>query len=168
MTRTRLTDVACSIARATDLFADAWTALIMRDVLVGISRFDDLAEDLEISRKVLTVRLGRLVEEGVLVRERYREHPPRDHYVATEKGKELFPVLLALMNWGDRWYGADGPPVRLKHLDCGHDTTGVMACGHCGGPLSVDNTTQRPGPGGRLGPGTAVIGRLLAGRGGSH
>ena len=164
MTRTRLTDVACSIARATDLFADAWTALIMRDVLVGISRFDDIAEDLEISRKVLTVRLARLVEEGVLTRERYQQRPPREHYVPTEKGKELFPVLLALMNWGDRWYGSEGPPVRIRHLDCGQDTTAVTTCAHCHQMLTIDNTTQMPGPGGKLGPGTSVIGPLLASR----
>ncbi|WIN00629.1 helix-turn-helix domain-containing protein [Actinoplanes oblitus] len=164
MTRTRLAEVACSIARATDLFADAWTALIMRDVLVGITRFDDLADDLRISRKVLTLRLTRLVDEGVLARERYQDHPPREHYVATPKGKELFPVLLALMNWGDRWYGQDGPPVRVHHRDCGHDTTAVTTCAHCHQPLTIDNTTQLPGPGGRLGPGTSVIGPLLAAR----
>jgi DNA-binding HxlR family transcriptional regulator len=164
MTRVPLTDVACSIARATDLFADAWTALIMRDVLVGITRFDDLAEDLGISRKVLTVRLQRLVEEGVLTRSRYQDRPPREHYLPTQKGKELFPVLLALMTWGDRWYSPAGPPVRLQHDTCGHFTAAVSACAHCGGELTVDNTTQLPGPGGRVGPGTSVIGPLLARR----
>jgi DNA-binding HxlR family transcriptional regulator len=165
MTRIPLAEVACSIARATDLFADAWTALIMRDVLLGLTRFDDLAEDLGISRKVLAARLARLVEEGVLARERYQERPPREHYLATAKGKELFPVLLALMKWGDRWYsGEDGPPARIHHLDCDHDTTPVSACAHCGGELTVDNTTQRPGPGGRIGPGTVLLGPLMAGR----
>jgi DNA-binding HxlR family transcriptional regulator len=164
VTRTPLTDVACSIARATDLFADAWTALIMRDVLVGVTRFDDLARDLGISRKVLAARLARLVEEGVLVRERYQDRPPREHYLATEKGKDLYPVLLALMRWGDRWYGASGPPVRIRHLECGHDTEAVTACVHCGHELTADNTTQLPGPGGRVGPGTSVIGPLIAAR----
>ncbi|GLW08581.1 HxlR family transcriptional regulator [Microtetraspora sp. NBRC 13810] len=165
MTRTSLADVACSIARATDLFGDAWTALIMRDVLCGITRFDDLANDLGISRKILAARLARLVEEGVLARERYQEHPPREHYQATEKGKELYPVLLALMNWGDRWYaGPAGPPARIHHLTCDQDTTPVATCAHCGGPLTVDNTTQLPGPGGRIGPGTHVLGPLIASR----
>ncbi|WP_214416295.1 winged helix-turn-helix transcriptional regulator [Sphaerisporangium fuscum] len=165
MTRTPLTDVACSIARATDLFGDAWTALIMRDVLSGVTRFDDIATDLGISRKVLSARLSRLVEEGILVRERYRERPPREHYRATAKGEELYPVLLALMNWGDRWYsGEDGPPARVHHLSCGQDTTPVTVCGHCGEPLTVGNTTQVPGPGGRVGPGTRVLGPLLASR----
>ncbi|WP_433322976.1 winged helix-turn-helix transcriptional regulator [Spirillospora sp. CA-294931] len=165
MTRTPLADVACSIARATDLFGDAWTALIMRDVLVGVTRFDDIAHDLGISRKVLAARLARLVEEGVLVRERYRERPPREHYRATDKGKELYPVLLALMSWGERWYGDDaGAFVRVRHLDCGHDAAPVTACSHCGGPLTSDNTVQLPGPAGRVAPGTLVLGPLIAAR----
>ena len=162
MTRTRLTDVACSIARATDLFGDAWTALIMRDVLLGVSRFDELVEDLGISRKVLAARLARLVEEGVLVRERYQERPPREHYRATEKGEQLYPVLLALMDWGDRWYaGEAGPPALVRHGDCDHVTTPVTVCAHCGAPLTVHNTTQLPGPGGRAGAGTRVLARLF-------
>lgn len=162
MTRTPLSDVACSIARATDLFADAWTALIMRDVLVGVTRFDDLATDLGISRKVLAARLARLVEEGVLARESYQAHPPREHYVATPKGEDLYPVLLALMNWGDRWYaGTAGPPLTIHHLDCGHDTTAVTVCAHCGDELTRGNTTEVPGPGGRVGPGTEVLAPLI-------
>jgi DNA-binding HxlR family transcriptional regulator len=165
VTRVPLTDVACSIARATDVFADAWTALIMRDVLAGVTRFDDLAHDLGISRKVLAARLTRLVQEGVLVRERYQDRPPREHYQATDKGKDLYPVLLALMSWGDRWYaGAAGPPARIHHLTCGEDTAVVLACASCGDPLTVDDTTQLPGPGGRIGPGTRVLGPLIAAR----
>ncbi|MFH8370121.1 winged helix-turn-helix transcriptional regulator [Streptomyces sp. NPDC018031] len=165
MTRTPLADVACSIARASDLFGDAWTALIMRDVLVGVNRFDDLAHDLGISRKVLAARLARLVEEGVLERRRYQERPPREDYRATEKGRELYPVLLALMNWGDRWYGGrTGPPAVIHHLDCGRDTTAVTACAHCGTALTVANTVQLPGPGGRTGHGTRVLGPLLESR----
>lgn len=163
MTRTSLVGVACSIARATDLFADAWTALIMRDVLLGVTRFDDIAEDLGISRKVLAARLARLVAEGVLTRERYQDRPPREHYRATRKGAELYPVLLALMDWGDRWYAAEaGPPVRLHHHGCGRDTTPMMVCAHCHEPLTVAGTEARPGPGGRAGPGTRVLAALLA------
>ncbi|MEW9552587.1 winged helix-turn-helix transcriptional regulator [Nonomuraea sp. NPDC050783] len=165
MTRTSLAGVTCSIARAADVVGDAWSLLIMRDVLVGITRFDDLATDLGISRKILAARLSRLVEEGILVRERYQDRPPREHYLATGKGRELYPVLLALMNWGDRWYaGEDGPPVRIRHLDCGHDTAPVTACAHCGTELTTDNTTQLPGTGGRAGPGTRVLGPLIGSR----
>jgi DNA-binding HxlR family transcriptional regulator len=166
VTRTPLTGVACSIARATDLFGDAWTALIMRDVLLGVTRFDDIAEDLGISRKVLAARLARLVAEGVLARERYQDRPPREHYRATEKGAELYPVLLALMDWGDRWCaGEAGPPALVHHHDCGRDTAPVTVCAHCREPLTVENTTQLPGPGGRAGPGTRVLAPLLVARG---
>ncbi|MGW0662117.1 winged helix-turn-helix transcriptional regulator [Streptodolium elevatio] len=165
MTRKPLADVACSIARATDLFGDAWTALIMRDVLAGVTRFDDLAHDLGVSRKVLAARLARLVDEGVLTRERYQDHPPREHYRATAKGEDLYPVLLALMAWGDRWYGEPaGPPTRIRHTTCGRDTNAVAVCTHCGEPLTVHNSDQLPGPGGRVGPGTRVLGPLIASR----
>jgi DNA-binding HxlR family transcriptional regulator len=162
MTRTSLAGVACSIARATDLFADAWTALIMRDVLLGVTRFDDIAEDLGISRKVLAARLARLVAEGVLTRERYQDRPPREHYLATEKGAALYPVLLALMDWGDRWCATEaGPPVRLHHHACGRDAAPVTVCAHCRELLTVSDTDTLPGPGGRVGPGTRVLAPLL-------
>ncbi|MFK4066504.1 winged helix-turn-helix transcriptional regulator [Streptomyces sp. NPDC029674] len=166
MTRTPLSGVACSIARASDLLGDAWTVLIMRDVLLGIRRFDELAQDLGLSRKVLSARLARLVEEGVLTREQYQASPPREEYVATEKGQELYPVLLALMAWGDKWYAAPaGPPARIRHDACGHVATPVVACDVCQGPLTVADTTQLPGPGGQVGPGTLLLGPLIAARG---
>ncbi|MFH8572995.1 winged helix-turn-helix transcriptional regulator [Streptomyces sp. NPDC017993] len=166
MTRTSLSDVACSIARATDLFGDAWTALIMRDVVVGIRRFDELAQDLGLSRKVLASRLARLVEEGVLTREQYQASPPREEYVPTEKGRELYPVLLTLMAWGDKWYAEPaGPPARIRHETCGHLATPVVTCDACQEPLTVADTTQLPGPGGRMGPGTRLLAPLIAGRG---
>ncbi|MGW6874868.1 winged helix-turn-helix transcriptional regulator [Streptomyces xanthophaeus] len=166
MTRTPLSAVACSIARATDLFGDAWTALIMRDVLLGIRRFDELAEDLGLSRKVLAARLARLVEEGVLTRERYQASPPREEYVATQKGRELYPVLLTLMAWGDKWYAEpEGPPARIRHDVCGHIATPVVACDACREPLTPATTTQLPGPGGRVEPGTLLLAPLIAGRG---
>ncbi|MGW2228450.1 winged helix-turn-helix transcriptional regulator [Streptomyces formicae] len=168
MTRTPLSGVACSIARATDLFGDAWTALIMRDVLVGIRRFDELAEDLGLSRKILAARLARLVEEGVLTRERYQDSPPREEYLATEKGRELYPVLLALMAWGDKWYAEpSGPPALIRHDACGHVTAPVVSCDACHEPLTVADTTQLPGPGGRVGPGTRLLGPLIAAQGAS-
>ncbi len=160
-----MADVACSIARSVDLLGDAWTVLILRDVMAGVTRFDDIARDLGLSRKVLAARLSRLVDEDVLARTRYQEHPPREDYRPTEKGKDLYPVLLALVNWGDRWYaGSSGAPVRIHHLTCGQDTRMEPACGHCGERLTVDNTDQLPGPGGKVGPGTMVIGPVIAAR----
>jgi DNA-binding HxlR family transcriptional regulator len=164
MTRTSLAGVSCSIARTVDLLGDAWTALILRDVFVGITRFDDLTHDLGISRKVLAARLDRLVAEGILERRAYSEHPPRHDYLATEKGAELYPVLLSLMAWGDRWKaGRRGPPALVRHHACGKHTTAQVTCEECGEPLTVETTTGEAGPGGRTGPGTRVLGpRLVA------
>ncbi|MCP9949142.1 winged helix-turn-helix transcriptional regulator [Actinomadura madurae] len=112
MTRTPLGQVACSIARATDLFGDAWTALIMRDVITGVTRFDDLARDLGISRKVLAARLARLVEEGVLTRERYQDHPPREHYRATAKGRSC--TRSCWPSWRGATAGTPVPKARRR------------------------------------------------------
>nr|WP_275410338.1 helix-turn-helix domain-containing protein [Streptomyces sp. SID14478] len=148
------------------MFGDAWTALIMRDVLVGIRRFDALAQDLGLSRKVLAARLSRLVQEGVLTREQYQDSPPREEYVATEKGQDLYPVLLALMAWGDKWYAEPaGPPALIRHDVCEHLATPVVSCHACRAPLTATDTTQLPGPGGRVGPGTRVLGPMIAARG---
>ncbi|WP_216853661.1 winged helix-turn-helix transcriptional regulator [Phytoactinopolyspora halotolerans] len=167
MIRTPLADMACSIARSVDLLGDGWTLLILRDVVAGVTRFDAIARDLGLSRKVLAARLSRLVDEGVLVRGRYQEHPPREDYRLTEKGKDLYPILLALMSWGDRWYAEPGrEPVRIHHRGCGRDVGMQAACGHCGEPLTVDNTDHLPGPGGKVGPGTTVIGPTIAARAG--
>ena len=163
MTRTSLSSVTCSIARTVDILGDAWTALILRDVLVGITRFDDIARDLGVSRKLLAARLERLVEEGILERRRYSEHPPRHDYLPTEKGADLHGVLLAIMAWGDRWTaGKAGPPALLRHEACGHDAQPEVACSHCGEELTLANTTPRPGPGGRTARGTLVFGPHVA------
>jgi len=162
MPRTSLAGVSCSIARTVDIVGDAWTALILRDVFVGITRFDDLAHDLGISRKVLAARLDGLVAEGILERRPYSEHPPRHDYVPTEKGSELFPVLLALMAWGDRWTaGSKGPPALVRHHVCGEHATAHVTCAECGELLTQETTTPEAGPGGRTGPGTRVLGPLL-------
>lgn len=165
VTRTPLSSVACLPIRTTDLFGDVWTALIMRDVLVGISRFDELAEDLGLSRKALAARLARLVEEGVLTRARYRASPPRGEYVATDKGRELYPVLLTPMTWGDKGYAdSAGPPARIHHDACGHISTPVVTRDACRDPLTVADTSQPPGPGGRVGPGTLLLGPPISAR----
>ena len=163
MTRTSLSGVTCSIARTVDILGDAWTALILRDVLVGITRFDDIARDLGISRKVLAARLERLVDEEILERSLYCEHPPRYDYVPTPKGGELYPVLLAIMAWGDRWTaGEAGPPARIHHDSCDHEATPEVVCSHCREQLTLADTTPYPGPGGRTGPGTLLFGPRLA------
>ena len=148
MQRTRFGDMECSIARTLDVAGEPWSPLILRDVLVGIHRFDDLQRDLGISRKVLTERLKWLVERGVLERRAYSERPPRFEYVLTQKGWELCDVLLAISAWGDRWTAGDaGPPVIVRHTACGQATHVEPHCAACGEPLHASDVSFEPGPG---------------------
>jgi DNA-binding HxlR family transcriptional regulator len=166
VTRTDLADVHCSIARTMQVLGDAWAALILRDVFAGITRFDAIQADLGISRKVLAARLDELVERGILTRRAYSEHPPRFDYVPTERGRDLHPVLLAIMAYGDRWLAPEGPPVEVHHAGCGHRTTAVVACAECGAPLTAEDAVPQVGPGARTGPGTRRLVALLAARAG--
>src|SRR3954471_19595602 len=109
----------CSIARALEVIGDRWTILIMRDAFRGIRRFDDFRRDLGIARPVLTDRLKKLVDAGVMVRRQYEVHPPRFEYRLTPMGIELSPALVALMRWGDRWMNDGHTPTVLVHEPCG-------------------------------------------------
>jgi len=123
---------ACSIAASLDIVGDRWTILILRDSFRGLHRFDEFRRDLEIPRAVLADRLRRLVDAGVLVRRQYSEHPPRDEYRLTDMGRELSPILVGLMQWGDRWLGGpDGPPTVLVHEPCGTEVDLRFHCGTC-------------------------------------
>jgi DNA-binding HxlR family transcriptional regulator len=164
MQRTSFADMTCSIARTLDAAGEWWSPLILRDVHLGITRFDELQRDLGISRKVLSERLERLVEQGILERRPYSERPPRNEYVLTEKGTELVDVLLAMVAWGDRWTAGDkGPPVLLRHLGCGELTRAEIRCACCGEPLHADEVIVEPGPGGSASPGTRVVAERLGG-----
>jgi DNA-binding HxlR family transcriptional regulator len=148
MQRTQFGDMACSIARTLDVFGEPWTPLILRDVWVGISRFDQIRDDLGISTKVLTQRLAWLVETGVLERRQYSDHPPRFEYALTAKGAELCDVLVVMARWGDRWLaGEDGPPVLHRHRECGHITRVELHCSECGAPVHAADLDVLPGPG---------------------
>ena len=163
MQRTDFADMTCSIARTFDLAGEPWTPLILRDVYLGITRFDEMQRDLGISRKVLAGRLDRLVEHGVLERRTYSERPPRHDYVLTDKGGELVDVLLAAVAWGDRWEAGDaGPPVRIRHRDCGEITHAELHCAECGEPMTHADIEVLAGPGGSAGPGTRVVAERLA------
>lgn len=161
MTRTNLRNVSCSIARTVGLLHDAWSWLIVRDLSVGISRFDLLQTDLGVSSKVLTARLAELIEVGIVERVRYQDHPPRHDYALTDKGRALVPVLVAMVQWGDRWEPTDaGPPMRFHHRSCSHSTI-AACCLSCGEPIDATDIVTRSGPGGRSGTGTALIGNYL-------
>jgi DNA-binding HxlR family transcriptional regulator len=161
--RTSFADMTCSIARTLDVVGEWWSPLILRDAHLGITRFDELRSDLGISRKVLSERLERLVEHGVLERRAYSERPPRHEYVLTDKGRELVDVLLAMIAWGDRWAaGEAGAPVLLRHDTCGELTHAEIRCAHCSGSLHAHEVTVEAGPGGSAGPGTRLVGERLA------
>ena len=125
----------CSIARSLELIGERWTLLIVREVFGGHRRFDDMQESLGIARNVLANRLDRLVEEGIFEKRRYQEHPPRCEYFLTEKGIDLWPVLVSLIKWGDKHepFGFDGlPPVLIRHKECDGEVDDHFTCTECG------------------------------------
>jgi DNA-binding HxlR family transcriptional regulator len=148
MQRTRFVDMACSIARTLDVIGEPWSPLILRDVYVGIGRFEQIQADLGISRKVLAERLKWLVESNVLERRQYETRPPRFEYTLTTKGAELCDLLLVMVGWGDRWAddGA-GPPVLYRHRACGRISHAVLRCAHCGESMRALDVEILPGPG---------------------
>jgi DNA-binding HxlR family transcriptional regulator len=161
--QTSFRDFHCSLARALEVAGDWWSPLIVRDLVVGLHRFDELVEDLGISRNLLTDRLDALVEHGIVTTRPYDGHGRRVEYVLTDAGNELAAVLMALTAWGDRWETPPGgPPIRFHHH--GHRCTPAVMCSTCGEPVVVDEITFSPGPGGRVARGTQLIGaRLVTG-----
>jgi DNA-binding HxlR family transcriptional regulator len=132
MKRTALSDHPCSIARTLDVAGEWWTPLILRDVAYGVRRFAAIQQDLGISANVLADRLDTLVAEGILRRSAYQQRPERHEYRLTDKGADLIPALLALMQWGDRWAWPGGRgPVRVTHDECGRDVRVEVRCPHC-------------------------------------
>ena len=138
----------CSVARTLEVVGERWTLLILRDAFSGVRRFDDFQRNLGIARNVLNTRLQRLVEAGLLERRRYQERPERYEYRLTERGKDLWPTLVALMQWGDRHAaGADGPPTVVRHRGCGGVMTDRRICADCGAELGLRDVVAEPGPG---------------------
>lgn len=162
MRRTSFADMHCSIGQSLEVMGDWWSPLILRDLYLGVDRFDDLVADLGLSRNILTTRLDDLIAGGVVSREQYQANPPRHRYRLTTAGHELVPVLMALAAWGDRWaQPAGGPPVLFRHR--GHECVPTVACSVCAQPLVSDEVEPVRGPGAGQGPGTMVIGRFGAG-----
>jgi DNA-binding HxlR family transcriptional regulator len=119
------------------VLGDRWTLLILRDCFLGLRRFDDFLASLDVSPHLLSTRLSRLVEHGILERKPYQEHPLRHEYRLSEKGRDLYPVIASLLRWGDRWMaGSEGPPLTLVHERCGEATTPTLSCSVCGEPLA--------------------------------
>jgi DNA-binding HxlR family transcriptional regulator len=141
-------DQICSIARSLEVVGERWSLLIVRDVMNGRRRFDALQKGLGVARNVLSSRLQRLVEEEILERRAYQESPPRYEYFLTEKGLDLWPSLIALLHWGDRYSpGPDGPPMLIVHKECGGAVSDRGICEECGQVLNARDAKALPGPG---------------------
>jgi DNA-binding HxlR family transcriptional regulator len=141
-------DQVCSIARALEVIGERWTMLIVRDAMLGLTRFDEFQESLGIASNVLTNRFKRLCDEHVLERVPDAERPGRPKYVLTDKGRELGPALIMLMKWGDRHYPAAGGPPRLTlHIGCGGSFGSDLRCDRCGAQAAASKIELAPGPG---------------------
>lgn len=137
MRRTSFAEMNCSIARTLEVVGEWWTMLVIREAFNGTRRFDDFQARLGIARNVLATRLLGLAEHGIVERRLYQERPERYEYRLTEKGRDLYPVLITMMRWGDKWEASpEGPPVQLTHETCGHAPDPVLTCSYCGAVIT--------------------------------
>ena len=137
----------CSVAAALAAVGERWTLLVMREVLLGRRRFADIKRNTGIAPNILSDRLATLVEQGLLEKRLYSEHPESYEYVPTRKGVDVNPVIVALMGWGDRYAAPEGPPRVVVHTACGHDAHPQLHCAHCGEEMRPHEMKVRPGPG---------------------
>lgn len=138
---------SCSVARALEVVGERWTMLIVRDAFLGVRRFEDFQRRLGIARNILTTRLQRLCEVGVLERREYQNRPLRHEYRLTAAGRDLWPALDALRGWGDRHYAPAGPPLVVEHRGCGGTSEHHLVCDRCQAELEPGDVSARPGPG---------------------
>ena len=138
----------CSIARPAVLLGDRWTLVILRQAFSRTRRFDDFQSQLGVSRSLLADRLGKLVDAGILRREPYKDQVrTRDEYRLTEKGLDLYPVLVALRDWGDKHMAPEGAPVIVNHRDCGGEIHTHLTCERCGEEVGPHDAYPSVGPG---------------------
>ena len=140
-------EMHCSLAQCLEVVGERWSLLIVRDVFLGVVRFDEIQQRLGISRNILNQRLAHLVEQGVLAKVPYSKKPPRFDYKLTVKGRDLWPVITAMRQWGDSHAAPDGPPLQLIHCDCGEIADAHMACSVCGEAIDAGNVKSVSGPG---------------------
>jgi DNA-binding HxlR family transcriptional regulator len=139
MPRTRFKDADCPIARATNLMGDSWTPIVMREAFRGRRRFDEFQEALSMSRSVLSKRLSRLVEAGLLEKRAYEDRPPRFEYILTRKGRAFYPVLAAMLRFGEDWLWDEGsePPLQLLDRETGEPVVPLVVNEKTGEPIDV-------------------------------
>ena len=137
----------CSIARALGEVGDRWTLLVLREAFLRTRRFADFVERTGAARNLVADRLGKLVEAGILERRLYQERPERHEYRLSEKGRDLYPVMMALLRWGDRWLDdGRGKPLEHVHRPCQHVMHADIVCSECGEPLHPRDVDVRLGP----------------------
>ena len=138
----------CSVARALEIVGEKWALLAVREVFLGNRRFDEMVRRTGAPRDTMTARLKTLVAAGVLERRAVSEHPPRFEYRLTEAGLDLYPVIVSLMQWGDRYLtDGDAPPMVLTH-NCGHTLGAVTTCSSCGELIHARDVRPTPHPNG--------------------
>jgi DNA-binding HxlR family transcriptional regulator len=143
MLRNDYPDQSCSVAKSLEVIGERWTLLVVREVMRGRRRFGAMQDSLGIARNVLSARLQRLLAEGILERRAYQESPPRHEYFLTQKGLDLWPALIALRGWGDRYStGPDGPPSLIVHKDCGGEVSERGICERCGEVLTARDAEE--------------------------
>ena len=149
-------DQNCSVAKTLELVGERWTVLILREIYFGHRRFDEMATNLGIARNVLTQRLQHLQDQQVLTKRAYQERPERFEYRLTEKGIDLWPVIVSLLQFGDRYYAPHGPPIVLTHKDCGGELDAHRICTTCGERINARNVRAHKGPGATVTPVTTA------------
>lgn len=133
----------CSIAKTLSIIGDRWTMLVLRDAFSGIRRYEHFQTSLELTRHVLADRLKKLEREGILKRVKYQERPDRYEYRLTEKGFDLYPIILSLLKWGDKYTAEGERPLELMHRGCGGAADPKLVCGSCGEELTPRDVQPR-------------------------
>jgi len=141
-------DFEDSVAAAADLLGDRWTFLILREAFFGTRRFNEFAQNLGLSRNILSSRLKTLVSKGILQARPYGPGRARNEYRLAQPGRDIFPIVVALLQWGDKHIaGEHGPSVVLKHTRCGNDADPQLICRACREPIELGEILPTPGPG---------------------
>ena len=144
MQRPSFADIECGVAQSLEVVGEWWSLMVVREVFYGRRRFEEMHEDLGIARNTLTNRLNRLVDEGVLERRCYSESSGRTEYHLTKAGRDLQPVLIALMDWGRTWRPLPGGPATVMIHSCGEETNPILVCEHCGENVTPFNVHVEP------------------------
>ncbi len=140
--------VNCPVEGLLEIVQDRWAFLILRDAFYGVRRFDAFRQHLGISRKILSARLNRMVETGIFSRTPYQQHPPRYEYILSSKGRDLFPLMLTMIRWGNRWLAEpDMQTLQIHHLGCNTISEPTIVCNHCGEALTPARVRPVAGPG---------------------